>query len=153
MTCADTARTGPPIWSATNSVSEARGKITQALIQRKNVPSSDRSFYLAFGQRIAEARRAQGSTQAQLAEQLGIAQQTLAHYESGRLRVAVAMLSPLARTLGMSIEELVGERPSSAKRGPAPKLQQQMERIQRLPRAKQRFIMDMIETVLHQSSK
>jgi transcriptional regulator with XRE-family HTH domain len=117
------------------------------------VPGSDRSFYLALGQRIAAARKGQGFTQAQLAEQLGIAQQTLAHYESGRLRVAVAMLPPLARTLGMSIEELVGEQPAAAKRGPAPKLQQQIERIQRLPKAKQRFIMDMIETVLHQGNK
>ena len=117
------------------------------------MPGSDRSFYLALGRRIAEARKGQGLTQAQLAEQLGIAQQTLAHYESGRLRVAVAMVPPLARTLGMSIEELVGEQSSPAKQGPAPKLQQQMERIQRLPRAKQRFIMDIIETVLHQGGK
>jgi hypothetical protein len=34
------------------------------------------------------------------------------------------------------------------KRGPAPKLQQQMERIQRLPRTLQRFLMEVIDTVL-----
>jgi transcriptional regulator with XRE-family HTH domain len=117
------------------------------------VPGPDRSFYLALGQRIAEARKGQGFTQAQLAKQLGIAQQTLAHYEAGRLRVAVAMLPPLARTLGMSIEEVVGEQPPTAKRGPMPKLQQQMERIQRLPRARQRFVMEMIDTVLAQQDR
>jgi hypothetical protein len=37
---------------------------------------------------------------------------------------------------------------SRAKRGPAPKLLQQMERIQRLPKAQQRFVMQMIDTVL-----
>jgi transcriptional regulator with XRE-family HTH domain len=57
-----------------------------------------------------EARKAAGLTQTQLAEQLGIAQQTLAHYEAGRLRVAVALLSPLACALGVSTEELIGER-------------------------------------------
>jgi transcriptional regulator with XRE-family HTH domain len=117
------------------------------------VSGSDRQFYLALGRRIADARRAQTLTQAQLAQQLEIAQQTLAHYESGRLRVAAAMLPPLGRALGLSIEELIGEEPPPAKRGPAPKLQQQMERIQRLPKAKQRFIMDLIETVLHQGDK
>jgi transcriptional regulator with XRE-family HTH domain len=117
------------------------------------VPGSDRSFYLALGQRIAEARRAQSLTQAQLAEQLEVAQQTLAHYESGRLRVAAAMLPPLGRALGLSIEELIGEQAPPAKRGPAPKLQQQMERIQRLPRARQRFIMAMIDTVLAQADR
>jgi hypothetical protein len=41
------------------------------------------------------------------------------------------------------LEELLGEESAAAakKRGPAPKLQQQMERIQRLPRTQQRFVM------------
>jgi hypothetical protein len=37
---------------------------------------------------------------------------------------------------------------AAKKRGPAPKLQQQMERIQHLPRAQQRFVMQVIDTVL-----
>jgi transcriptional regulator with XRE-family HTH domain len=117
------------------------------------VTASDRSFYRALGQRLAEARKASGLTQIQLAEQLGIAQQTLAHYEMGRLRVAVALLPPLARALGVTVEELMGEETPPAKRGPAPKLQQQIERIQRLPRAKQRFVMEMLDTVLAQASR
>jgi hypothetical protein len=52
--------------------------------------------------------------------------------------------------LGVSIEELIGDPPSAAtkKRGPTPKIQQQMERIQRLPKAQQRFVMQMIDTVV-----
>lgn len=117
------------------------------------VAASDRPFYRALGLRIAAARKAAGLTQTQLAEQLGIAQQTLAHYEAGRLRVAVALLSPLARALGVSTEALLGEQAPPAKRGPAPKLQQQMERIQRLPKPQQRFVMQMIDTVLAQEGR
>jgi hypothetical protein len=51
----------------------------------------------------------------------------------------------LAAVLELS-KELQGMRPP--KRGPAPKLQQQMERIQRLPRTLQRFLMEVIDTVL-----
>jgi hypothetical protein len=40
--------------------------------------------------------------------------------------------------------------PAAKKRSPAPKLQQQMERIQHLPRAQQRFVMQVIDTVLAQ---
>ena len=40
----------------------------------------------------------------------------------------------------------------AAKRGPAPKLQQQIERITRLPKAQQRFVMQMIDTVLQQQT-
>ena len=117
------------------------------------VTASDRGFYRALGQRLAEARKASGLTQTQLAEQLGVAQQTLAHYEMGRLRVAVALLPPLAKALGVTVEDLMGEQPSPAKRGPAPKLQQQIERIQQLPRSKQRFVIEMLDTVLAQQSR
>jgi transcriptional regulator with XRE-family HTH domain len=72
------------------------------------VAVTDKAFYVQLGQRITEARKAQGLTQVQLAEILGIAQQTLAHYEGGKLRVAVALLLPLAQTLGVSVEDLVG---------------------------------------------
>jgi len=117
------------------------------------VTASDRGFYRALGQRLAEARKAAGLTQTQLAEQLGIAQQTLAHYEMGRLRIAVALLPPLVKLLGVSIEELMGEQVPPAKRGPAPKLQQQIERIQQLPRTQQRFVIQMLDTVLQQAAR
>jgi hypothetical protein len=71
----------------------------------------------------------------------------------GRLRVAVALLPPLAKALGVTVEDLMGEQASPAKRGPAPKLQQQIERIQQLPRSKQRFVMQMLDTVLAQQSR
>jgi transcriptional regulator with XRE-family HTH domain len=57
----------------------------------------DKRFCQELGQRIAGFRNAQNLTQQQLAEILGISQQTMAHYEVGRLRASVAMLSPLAR--------------------------------------------------------
>lgn len=115
------------------------------------VTPQDKRFYQALGQRIAEQRKAQGLTQVELAERLGISQQTLAHYEVGRLRVAVAMLPRLAKELAISVEALVGMPASKNKRGPAPKLQQQIEQIQKLPRTKQRFVMQMLDTVLQQS--
>jgi hypothetical protein len=40
-----------------------------------------------------------------------------------------------------------------AKRRPAPKLQQQIELIQQLPRAKQRFVIEMLDTVLQQTAR
>jgi transcriptional regulator with XRE-family HTH domain len=117
------------------------------------VTASDRGFYRALGQRLAEARKASGLTQTQLAEQLGVAQQTLAHYEMGRLRVAVALLPPIAKALGITVEDLMGEQTAPSKRGPAPKLQQQIERIQQLPRSKQRFVIEMLDTVLAQQGR
>ncbi len=39
---------------------------------------------------------------------------------------------------------------TARKRGPASKLQQQLERISALPKAQQRFVMEMLDTVLQQ---
>lgn len=117
------------------------------------VSASERAFYVALGQRIAALRKVQGLTQVQLAEALGVAQQTVAHYEAGRLRLLAGALPTLAGQLGVTIEVLVGAPTKrGAKRGPAPKLQQQLEQVSRLPRAKQQFVMQMLDTVLQQQA-
>ncbi|MDH5328172.1 MAG: helix-turn-helix domain-containing protein [Gammaproteobacteria bacterium] len=113
---------------------------------------SDKSFYKALGQRIAHLRKERGLTQVQLAESLGIAQQTMAHYEGGTLRIAVALLKPLCLALNTSIEELLDEpaSASSKKRGPTSKLQQQVEQISTMPRSKQKFISEMLDALIAQ---
>ncbi len=96
-----------------------------------------------------------GFTQTQVAEQLGISQQTLAHYEVGRLRIAVSTLVPLAEILHSSVDELLHGKEAakgSNKRGPASKLQQQIEQVRKLPRAKQQFVMEMLDTVIQQAA-
>ncbi|WP_457337785.1 hypothetical protein [Rhizobacter sp. P5_C2] len=40
-----------------------------------------------------------------------------------------------------------------AKRGPAPKMQQHMERISTLPKAKQKFVMELLGSVLAQQGR
>jgi transcriptional regulator with XRE-family HTH domain len=90
----------------------------------------------------------------QLAETLDVAQSTVNAYELGHRRVPVSALPILAKALGVSLEELLGESTNGArKRGPAPKLQQHMEKISRLPKAQQRFVLQVIESVLAQASR
>jgi transcriptional regulator with XRE-family HTH domain len=116
----------------------------------------DESFFKDLGMRVAQARKERNITQVQLAATLGIAQQTLAHYEGGRLRLPASLLPALAQELQLPVEALLGQ-PSTAKaaakRGPAPKLAQQMERISALPKMQQKFVMQMIETVLAQQGR
>lgn len=83
--------------------------------------ATDKRFYVQLGQRVARRRKAQGLTQ-------------------------------LADTLGMSFEDLIGAPAArgAGKRGPAPKIQQQLEQIGQLPRAKQRLVSQFIDTVLQQ---
>ncbi len=117
------------------------------------ISKDERAFFTRLGARIAELRKTQNITQVQLAETLGVSQQTVNAYETGYRRVPVSALPMLASTLAVSVEELIGTPSPAARRGPAPKLLQQVERIQRLPKAQQRFVMQMIDTVLAQAGR
>ncbi len=114
------------------------------------ISSEERDFFIALGERITLLRQAHGITQVQLAEVLGVSQQTVQAYEVGRRRIQVAALPVVARTLSASLEELFGEdkKATRTKRGPAPKWQQQIEQIATLPRAKQQVVMQMLDGLL-----
>ena len=114
----------------------------------------EKQFFRQLGSRIAALRKEQGLTQVQLAETLELTQQMVASYEVGRRRVPVSLLPQIAETLAVSLDELIGKKDvQPAKRGPAPKLQQQIERIQKLPKSRQRFVMEMLDTVLQQADR
>lgn len=118
------------------------------------ISGDERAFFIALGGRIARIRKEQDITRAQLAELIGITQQTINSYETGRRRVPVSLLPAIAKRLGVAVEALLGDDSKAvAKRGPVPKLQQQMDRITQLPRARQQFVMQVIESVLAQASR
>lgn len=111
------------------------------------------AFFKELGARIATARKERGMTQQALADQLGVSQQTLAHYEVGRVGVGAAMLPILSELLDLSFDELlVGEAlaRTPGKRGPASRLQQQIDAVAQLPKAEQRFVSKMLDNLLAQ---
>ncbi len=111
-------------------------------------------FFRQLGTRIAERRKAQDLTQAQLGELVGITQQQIASFEIGRRRIPVSALPLLASMLGTTMEALIGlPAPRSGKRGPAPRLQQQLEQVSRLPKAQQKFVSQMLDSVLQQAGR
>ena len=76
----------------------------------------------------------------------------MAHYEVGRLRISVELLATLAKTLSVSVEELM-EEPSvktATKRGPTSLLHKQIEQVGLMPRAKQKFISEMLDALIIQ---
>ena len=118
------------------------------------ISNEERAFITAFGERLAALRKERGLTQVQLAESLGVSQQAVTAYESGQRRVPISMLPLLASTLGVSIETLIGTPTKVAgKRGPAPKLQQQLERIGQLPKARQRVVSEVLDSLLAQAGR
>jgi transcriptional regulator with XRE-family HTH domain len=118
------------------------------------ISTAERDFFVELGARIAALRKARNITQVQLAQKLGISQQTLQSYECGRRRVPVSAMPAVAQHLEVSLDELfdapsqTATKRAAAKRGPAPKWQQQMEQIATLPRAKQQVVMQMLDGLL-----
>lgn len=89
-----------------------------------------------------------------MADGLGIAQQTYAHYEVGRIRMPVSLLPEIAQMLGVTTDDLLGcKMVAAGKRGPASELQQQIERLSQLPNAKQKVVIEMLDGVLSQAGR
>ena len=115
----------------------------------------EKDYFKLLGSRVAQLRKDQGLTQVQLAEALEISQQMVASYEVGRRRIPVSMLQSLAKALSVDIDVLLGDESAKAraKRGPAPVLARHMERISALPKTQQKFVIQVIETVLAQQGR
>ncbi|MBK8245983.1 MAG: helix-turn-helix domain-containing protein [Gemmatimonadetes bacterium] len=85
---------------------------------------TDRQFSKDPGRRLAHLRQDASLTQQVVATHLGIAQQTLVHYEVGQLRLPVPHV---------------------------PRLQRQHERLSHLPKAQQQAVLAMLDGVLQQA--
>lgn len=118
------------------------------------ISTEERDFFIEMGERIATLRKAHAVTQVQLAEALGVSQQTVQAYEVGRRRIPVSALPVVARLLSVPMDELFGTTGQAArsKRGPMSQLERSIERISELPKQKQRFVIEMLETVLAQAN-
>lgn len=65
----------------------------------------------------------------------------------------VSLLPAFAKLFGVALDDLLGVKNGASKRGPTPKLHQQIEAISRLPKTQQRFVSQMLDTVLTQHSR
>ncbi len=128
-------------------------------IAKPAMSPNEQPYFHALGQRIAKARTAANLTQVQLADALGISQPQLAFYEVGKRRVPVSLLPPLARVLDTPVELLIGEGEDTdapavttrrTRRGPPSKIERQLDAVAQLPKARQKFVSDMLDTVLAQ---
>jgi transcriptional regulator with XRE-family HTH domain len=80
------------------------------------VTPDEEEFYKLLGRRIAELRTARDMTQQQLADELGLSQKTVGHYEVGRIRLQISMLPAMANSLGVTIQTFLGPLAKSAGR-------------------------------------
>ena len=119
---------------------------------KKIISVKDEAFFQQLGSHIAQLRQQKGLTQAELAAQLGLKhQQVLASYENAVRRLPSSLLLPLCEALNVSLDQLLCADQPKQKPGPVPKLQRQLQAVSTLPKSKQQFVSQFLETVLKAS--
>jgi len=120
---------------------------------RKEIPVDtmidSKTFAKELGTRIAAYRKQQSYSQAQLAEMVDCSQQMIGDYEIGRRRIPACNLASIAEVLGIPAAELLeGTGRPKTKRGPASRIEQLTAQAAKLPRTRQRFVIEMLENAL-----
>ena len=70
-----------------------------------------------LGKRLKEAREAAGRSQADLAREVGVTPGAYSYFESGDRIPSLPVIKKIARSLGVSIDHLVGLNLSNSKKG------------------------------------
>jgi transcriptional regulator with XRE-family HTH domain len=102
---------------------------------------------------MAAFRVAKGLSQAQLAEQLGMTRDRIAYYERSANNPSFEVIQKVAAYFGVTVGELLNDTTKTRhKPGPPSHFAKLAERLDRLPRAKQKVVADMLEGFLRQAS-
>jgi len=104
-----------------------------------------------FGKRLAQVREQAGISQIELAQKIGVFQQTIALWERRANAVRSDTLTKLAQALGTSVDELLGVTPPKPKRLVARgRLQRVFEEASQLPRRQQQKIAEVVQALVAQ---
>lgn len=85
----------------------------KALLMSTPTARNPDPFDVEVGARVRTVRKSKGISQSDLATAAGITFQQVQKYERGANRVSASMLQRIARHLGVSMAELLGEGPGS----------------------------------------
>jgi transcriptional regulator with XRE-family HTH domain len=103
--------------------------------------------------RLRKLREASGLSLRELARQINEQPTNLSYWERSGQLPRSDVLAPLARALGVSVEELLGQPKQRRGGAPAGKLGQVFEAVSRLPRRQQQKILEVVEALVSQQNK
>ncbi len=104
----------------------------------------------AVGARLRAVRTERGYTQSGLAERVGIPQNVLSEYESGRHRISSDLLGQLAVELSVTTDELMGLKKRMGRHAEPPGLKalKRMEKLRTLPPDDQERILKSVDLMI-----
>jgi transcriptional regulator with XRE-family HTH domain len=108
-------------------------------------------FFMTDKTRLRTLRETAGISLRELARQLGEHPSNVSFWERTGKIPRSNVLAPMAKVLGVSVEELLGEKPPR-RSAPAGRARQSFEQISELPRSQQKKILDVVDALLVQVS-
>jgi transcriptional regulator with XRE-family HTH domain len=108
-----------------------------------------------YGAHLAQLRKAAGFTQVELAEAVGLSQQTVAKWEANDRPPPSKMLPNLAKLFGVTVEEILNIKAGSSprKRGPPSRGHKLLDDVERLPPRQKEKIYDVLSALVDQYSR
>ncbi len=101
---------------------------------------------------MAAFRVAKGLSQAQLGEELGMDRGLIAYYERAARNPSLELVQKIADFFGVSVGELLNDTARAARKpGPLSQFAQLANRLDQLPRSKQKVVAEMLEGFLKQA--
>lgn len=102
-----------------------------------------------FGERLATLRKGAGITQTAFAQEIGISQRMMAYYEGPAARPPANLLATMARTLGVSVDTLLGLETSKRRaKATDTRLARRLLEIEKLGATEKRQIIQIIDTFI-----
>lgn len=119
------------------------------LVPRK--PKKPRGPRPPQGARLLALRKAAGLTQAELAHRIGEIQANISFWEYADKPPRSDILTKMAKALGVSVEQILGEAPApselpplASSPGPLGQVQRAFEAVRKLPRRQQQKIVEVV---------
>jgi transcriptional regulator with XRE-family HTH domain len=115
-------------------------------------PPKNQEFSKAeAGRRIRALREGRGFTQVELARALGLPQSNVSEMERGVRGLTVHQTVKLARALKVSTDEILrGNGVPTPRSAPSLKLLRRLQKIEKLPEARQRVVLKLIDALIDQ---
>ena len=109
-----------------------------------------------FGKRLAALRKERGWTQPQLAERIGTTVKMVTYLERQAKNPTVKTMEQIASVFGIPASELLGPakaQKGAGKPGPRSRLEELTGQLSKLPRGKQKVVVEMLEGFLQKTRK
>lgn len=100
-----------------------------------------------FGKRLAEFRKSMGLTQEELSKRIGVSRRVIAYYEAESSYPATHLLIPIAKTLKISVDELLGLKRSKVSDPDHASLWRKLKKTEQLSPKDQQVVFSLIKSL------